>query len=174
MPEPAVETLLYLFRRAFDEGEHGLARNLAAVTEDQWDAIVPGQPFGRSIGWIAWHAVAGKHLYWDHAFGERRLTGDYTEQGVLSPRRTKDDVIAYGREWQQRWLEKIEQLTDADLQAPTKAHWGATLSMRRVISAVLEHDIYHAGEINHLRAVLDGTDKAPGEQHSTISGQLRP
>jgi len=161
MPGPAVEAFLYLLRRAFDEGEHSFVRNLESTTVQQWDAIVPGQPFGRSIGYIAWHTVAAKQLYWDHAFGERRLTGAITGQGVHNPRRLLDDVLAHGRRWHARWLESVAALEDLALEQPTTAHWGAVVSMRRVVAAIIEHDLYHAGEINHLRAILDGTDKAP-------------
>ena len=162
MAGPAVETLLYLMRRAFDGGEHSFVTNLQDVPDERWDAVAPGQAFGRSIGFIAWHTVAGKHLYWDPAFGAKTLTGDYTSEGVLSPRRSRDDVLAYGREWQANWLDSVEALPDGALARPTTVHWGATLSMRRVIAAMIEHDLYHAGEINHLRAQLDGTDRAPG------------
>lgn len=99
MPGPAIDTLEYLLKRAFDSGEHAFVRNLESTTGEQWDAIVPGQPHGRSIGYIAWHTAAGKHLYWDHAFGSKTLTGDYTGEGVINPRRTKADVLAYAREW---------------------------------------------------------------------------
>ena len=162
MAGPAVESFLYLMRRAFDEGEHSFLRNLEGTTDHEWDALVPGQPFGRSVGYIAWHTAAGKHLYWDHAFGSKTLTGDYTGTGVHQPRRLPADVVAYAREWQARWLASVEAMTDADLAAPTTAHWGSVLSMRRVIAAMIEHDLYHAGEINHLRALLNGSDGPPG------------
>lgn len=162
MPGPKVESFLYLMNRAFVEGEHSFVRNLESTSERDWDAVVPGQPFGRSIGYIAWHTVAGKHLYWDHAFGEKRLTGDYTSEGVLDPRRLLPEVLEFGRTWHEKWLESLAALDDEALAEPTTAHWGSVLSMRRVAAAVIEHDLYHAGEINHLRAVLQGTDKAPG------------
>jgi len=162
MPGPAIDAYIYLLRRAFDQGEHSFVRNLEGTSDQQWDAILPGQPFGRSIGYIAWHTAAGKHLYWDHAFGEQRLTGDYTGQGVLEPRRTLADVVAYAREWHERWLDSVAALDDGDLENPSTAHWGQVLSMRRIIAAMIEHDLYHAGEINHLRAVFDGTDRTPG------------
>ena len=163
MPGPAIETYLYLLNRAFDSGEHGFVRNLGGVDERYWDALAPGQPFGRSIGYIAWHTAAGKHLYWDHAFGSKTLTGDITGEGVRNPRRTVSDVLDYARTWHAKWMESVSALTDADLESPTTAHWGQVLSMRRVIAAMIEHDLYHAGEINHLRAQLDGTDRSPGD-----------
>ena len=162
MPGPAVDAYLYLLTRAFEAGEHSFLRNLEGTPDEQWDAIVPGQPFGRSIGYIAWHAAAGKQLYWDHAFGDRRLTGNITGEGVINPRRRLEDVVAHARTWHQKWVERVSALSDSDLAAPTTAHWGAPLSMRRVIAAMVEHDLYHAGEINHLRAIFNGTDRSRG------------
>jgi uncharacterized damage-inducible protein DinB len=162
MAEPATEAYLYLMRRAFDQGEHSFVRNLESTSTHDWDALIPGQLFGRSIGYTAWHNAAGKQLYWDHAFGRQTLTGDITGEGVLEPRRTLADVLEHARRWHERWLESVAALTQADLEAPTTTHWGQVVSMRWVIVAVIEHDLYHAGEINHLRAVLQGNDYAPG------------
>lgn len=162
MPGPAMETFVYLLKRAFDQGEHSFVRNLESTSARDWDAVAPGQPFGRSIGYIAWHTAAGKHLYWDHAFGEKKLTGDYTSEGVLEPRRSLSEVVAFARKWHEKWLASVSALDDVALTAPTTAHWGDVLSMRRVIAAMIEHDLYHAGEINHLRAQLDGSDRPPG------------
>lgn len=162
MPGAAVDAYLYLLSRAFERGEHSFVGNLRGVTDQEWDTVLPGQPFGRSIGWISWHVAAGKHLYWDHAFGDKTLIGDYVEEGVADPRRTLAEVVAMASQWHGQWVERIQAMSDADLEAPTTMHWGQTLSMRRVIAAIIEHDLYHAGEINHLRALLQGTDKAPG------------
>jgi len=35
------------------------------------------------------------------------------------------------------------------------------LPLRAIIQIAIAHDLYHAGEINHLRAVLQGTDYGP-------------
>ena len=38
---------------------HSFVRNLDSTSSQQWDAIVPGQPFGRSIGYIATTSAGG-------------------------------------------------------------------------------------------------------------------
>ncbi len=40
-------------------------------------------------------------------------------------------------------------------------NWGEPAETRWIISEIIEHDLYHAGEINHLRAVLQGDDRWP-------------
>ena len=40
---------------------------------------------------------------------------------------------------------------DVRREAPEKMRW--------IISVMIEHDVYHAGEINHLRALMQGNDR---------------
>ena len=35
------------------------------------------------------------------------------------------------------------------------------METRWLISAMIEHDLYHSGEINHVRALLQGNDAWP-------------
>ena len=44
---------------------------------------------------------------------------------------------------------------------PRTGPWGTQHETRWLIKTMIEHDIYHAGEINHLRALAQGND-APG------------
>jgi uncharacterized damage-inducible protein DinB len=52
----------------------------------------------------------------------------------------------------------IAALDDAELARARPVHMGGTLETRMIISIMIEHDVYHAGEINHLRALMQGTD----------------
>jgi hypothetical protein len=52
--------------------------------------------------------------------------------------------------------------SDSELSMPRKAHWGAEFPTERMVVAMIEHFTYHAGEINHLRALLQGDDNFPG------------
>ena len=38
-------------------------------------------------------------------------------------------------------------------------NWGELRPTRWIIAAMITHDAYHAGEINHLRSLLDGDDR---------------
>jgi len=42
-------------------------------------------------------------------------------------------------------------------------NWGERLPTRDIIRIMIAHDFYHAGEINHIRAQLQGTDRWPYE-----------
>ena len=47
---------------------------------------------------------------------------------------------------------------DAELDVPRKAHWGQLVPTYDLIVTMLEHDLYHAGEINRTRALLQDDD----------------
>jgi len=40
-------------------------------------------------------------------------------------------------------------------------NWGERLPTRVIMRMMIAHDLYHAGEINHLRALLQSTDRWP-------------
>ena len=50
-------------------------------------------------------------------------------------------------------------LSDDDLAQPRYANWGELRETRWLLSTLLQHDVYHAGEINHIRALLAGEDR---------------
>ena len=50
---------------------------------------------------------------------------------------------------------------DAELLQPRPANWGELKEMQWLITVLIGHDLYHAGEINHLRALLQKTDRWP-------------
>jgi hypothetical protein len=58
----------------------------------------------------------------------------------------------------------VAALTDDELSKPRPVHMGGTLETRMIISIMIEHDVYHAGEINHLRSLMQGTDYWRGRE----------
>ena len=48
---------------------------------------------------------------------------------------------------------------DAELDAPRLTNWGELRPTRWIIAAMITHDAYHAGEINHLRSLLGDDDR---------------
>ena len=63
---------------------------------------------------------------------------------------------------QARLMASIRGLRDdSALHELRMTHWGEAVATLRIIRTTSEHDLYHAGEINHLRALLDGTDRWP-------------
>jgi hypothetical protein len=58
----------------------------------------------------------------------------------------------------------LAAIDDAELSKPRPVHMGGVLETRVIISIMIEHDVYHAGEINHLRALMQGTDYWRGRE----------
>src|SRR5204863_10035328 len=53
----------------------------------------------------------------------------------------------------------VAALSYADLDASRKTNWGELRETRWLISTLMQHDTYHAGEINHVRSLLAGNDR---------------
>jgi hypothetical protein len=45
------------------------------------------------------------------------------------------------------------------LLRPRLTNWGERQQTRWIIAVMIQHDLYHAGEINHLRSLRQGTDR---------------
>jgi uncharacterized damage-inducible protein DinB len=161
-----IEALLYLLDEAFrgrgieesDESQ-ALLPNLATVPEDAWRALPDGAV--RSIEAIAVHVGACKVMYDEYAFGAGTLQFGTPEvepwaQGA-APR---DEVVAWLERAHATFIGHVRGLADdAELDRPRPANWGEDRETRWLIAALITHDAYHAGEINHIRSLLHGDDR---------------
>jgi hypothetical protein len=48
---------------------------------------------------------------------------------------------------------------DGELERPRRTNWGEEWRTRTIIGAMITHDAYHAGEINHLRSLIGDDDR---------------
>lgn len=157
----ALETLEWLMRAAFeDDRALSLIANLRNVRDEDWKVLPPDG--GRSIADIVKHVASDKWFDAEFYFGPGTAPDDLSpitpsyEAGSLSPQ----DLIAWLKEGHARWLTGIGSLTsDAELDRPRLAVWGSEVPTRNLIRLAIAHDLYHAGEINHLRALLQKTDQ---------------
>lgn len=161
----AIDTLIWLIKDAFDgDPEHSLLANLGGIQEQEWTALPPSA--GRSIADILEHVAWCKWMYEDYAFGTASMRGD---QPPLVPAgdvrsRPPDELLTWLKEGHRRWLASVQALNnDTELDKERLANWGELLPTRIIIRIMIAHDLYHAGEINHLRALLNGTDRWPYE-----------
>ena len=161
----AIDTLAWLIEEAFQgDPSHSLLANLHNLREEDWMAT-PGES-GRSIADILEHLGWSKWMYEDYAFGTASMRGD---QPPLVPAggaraRPRDELLAWLSEGLHRWLASVRALMDdAELDQDRLTNWGERLPTRDIIRIMIAHDFYHAGEINHLRALLQGTDRWPYE-----------
>jgi uncharacterized damage-inducible protein DinB len=159
-----IEALLDLLEEAFrgrgieatDESQ-ALLPNLATVPGAAWRSLPPGG--ARSIESIALHVGACKVMYDDYAFGTASLrfatpaVEPFAEGAAQEP-----EVVAWLEDAHDRLAGHVAALADdGELDRPRMTNWGELRPTRWIVAAMITHDAYHAGEINHLRSLL-GTD----------------
>lgn len=164
MTDVATAELLFLLDEAFDgrgleqsNESQALITNLATVTDSEWRSLPAGAT--RTIEAMTLHVAACKLMYADYAFGAGR--GQWGTPDVEGPWEPGSapmaDTIDWLRAAQVEFRAHVEALTADDLARDRPTNWGEMRPTRWIIAAIIGHDFYHAGEINHLRSLL-GTD----------------
>jgi len=160
MSKVGVEQMLYLMNEAFEgHHEHSLLANLRSVNDDEWRWKPAGGD--RSILDIVQHIGECKYMYDNHAFGDRSMhwirPGSFPTIGESA---SPDEAIGYLKDGQKLLLDHVAALEDdEELMKPRRANWGTDHETRWLISVMIEHDLYHGGEINHIRALKQENDK---------------
>ena len=152
-----VSTLIEQLADAFErDPEHSLLGNLREIEEAGWRWKPEGGQ--RSIAGVVWHAGSAKYLYHSHAFGDRSVTWEHPLTAP-SHARTIDEAMPWLREGQRLFIAALSALSDDDLTVVKPTHWDAPYTVRFAIETIIRHDLFHAGEINHLRALMQGNDR---------------
>jgi hypothetical protein len=158
MGRALVDQLLYLLDDGFERGEwHSLLGNLRQVTIEDWTWVPPGGH--RSIQAIVGHVGACKWMYENHAFGDGALTWDDRLVAGVDALGGPEAAIAWLHRSQARLRASVTALDDAELEQPRRTNWGALEETRWIVTAMIQHDLYHAGEINHLRSLRQQDDR---------------
>ena len=161
-----LDALIWLSNEAFEgDPDQSLFANLKDLQLDDWTALPAGG--GRSIASILEHVGWSKWMYENFAFDGGTLRGD--QPPMVPPdgerARPRDELLAWIREGHARWLHSLASLPgDRALDELRPTNWGDQVSTRIQIRVLIAHDYYHAGEINHLRAILHGTDSWPYDE----------
>ena len=161
----AVQELLHLLDEAFagtgieaSNESQALMTNLATVDEPTWRVLPSGA--SRTIESIVLHVATCKVMYDDYAFGAGTLRwGEPAVQPWAEGAAPMADAIDWLRLAHQRLVHHVATLTDDDLDAPRMTNWGEPRPTRWILAAMIGHDFYHAGEINHLRSLLGADDR---------------
>ncbi|HEV8516213.1 MAG TPA: DinB family protein [Candidatus Limnocylindrales bacterium] len=169
----AVDEIVYLLDDAFEgkgveasNESQSLLANLATVPEELWRRLPPSG--ARSIESIALHVGSCKVMYDDHAFGEGKLRWDQPTPELQPWPETEapmKETIAWIRGAHERFVSHVRALSDDDLATPRRANWGELKETRWLIAVIIEHDAYHAGEINHIRSLFAGEDRWRWQQN---------
>lgn len=165
MGGPGVDALLVLLDEAFEghgieesNESQALLTNLATVDEATWRAKPPGAT--RNIESMVVHVGACKIMYADYAFGPGTLQwGTREVEPWDDGEAPMSAAITWLRGTHRSFVAHVASLTDADLEALRMTTWGEERPTRWIIAAIIGHDFYHAGEINHLRSILGSDDR---------------
>ena len=158
MPRPQVDLLLRLLDRAFSGNEHALLDNIATVRGESWTNVPEGG--ARSIREITLHVGLFKYMYANHGFraGDLNYSDPPAKPG---PERLAsiDAAVNWLNDAHAYLVGCIDELSDdGQLDIDRRAHWGGLVPTYHLIVTMLEHDLYHAGEINRTRALLQNDD----------------
>ena len=180
MSRVAVNELLLIMDQAYDQNrEHSLLVNLSTVPDEAWLWLPPGNE--RSIRHMVRHIAACKYRYDNQAFGDRSVTWNspamprpstsghasapFTQEEMQSGALGLPDepsrvaMMGWLAEGHRRLRAHLAALDDDGLRQPGYAlSSGQTRDIRWVIQVMVQHDLYHAGEINHINAQYRGTD----------------
>jgi hypothetical protein len=177
MSRAAVDAYVYLLDEAFqgkDKPWHSMLGNLASVTEDDWLWVPPGG--ARTIRQLTGHVGGAVYLYYDRVFGGCKVFGEPIESwdvpaGDLgvgtddldSERRLPNEppmaaVIAWATGCAHAFRDAVATLDDAALEETRTNHRGEPWPVRWFVGTMIQHYAYHAGEINHIRALSQGND----------------
>ena len=134
-------------------------------------------PDSNSIAWLVWHLsrwkdnnaarISGRPPVWEgegwaDKFGmeaEAAGMGDTPEQ-VAAFRPERGLVFGYADAVQSTALERIAQLSPADLERDVDTPWGARQA-GLLLTATLTDSIQHIGQIAYLRGMLTGRGWLP-------------
>lgn len=161
----AIDHYLYMMDCAF-EGDptlehdkwHALLENLASVRDEDWAWLPPDGR--RSIAWLVEGLGNSKYVYASHAFGDGSMHWNNEDSlPTLPAGSSREETIAWLRDAQEYLRAGVEALEDdSELLKLRPSPFGDQRETRWMIRTMIEHDIYHAGEINHIRALAQGND----------------
>ena len=164
MSQATIDHLLFLMDNAFEgvgdsrtDGYHSLLTNLGSVTEQDWHWLPPDGK--RSIAGIVGHVGWAKHMYRNHSFGDASMMFESVPKAGPGDRPpTMAEQIDWLKDAHARLRASVAELTDDRLLEPSRTNWGEMKDVRWIIATMIEHDLYHAGEINHIRALSQKND----------------
>jgi hypothetical protein len=161
MGRTAIDTLARMLEAAYrGDPFHALRRNLDSVLPEEWEARPPDAPTPTvepatdvfAISEIVLHVAGAKFMYANHAFGDAALEWS----GINLPAtRDRDGLLTWLDEGHSAFAAGLAA-ADNDAVLEEKRPWpgGFQLPVSFMIATIINHDLYHSGEINRQRALL--------------------
>ena len=166
MARIAIELLLRQMEAAYRlDPFHALRKNLESVTSEEWEIIPvnasvgPDSEFGTqpelSICDLVGHVAGAKHMYANRLFGDASM--EWSD--LRAPGRDMVTMLAWLDDGYNALAAGVAALDDdAALQMERPAPWRTPMRVEQLVLLMLNHDLYHSGEINRQRALIRGSD----------------
>jgi uncharacterized damage-inducible protein DinB len=163
MTRLAIDLLLNRLEAAYrSDPFHALRKNVESVRDGEWD-VRPAEwrvdEFGTepelSICDLVTHVGGAKYMYVNRVFGDAAL--EWAD--IRPPSREMRALIAWMDEGHRALTAGLTALKDdAELAIERPAPWRLAMRRDQLLGIVINHDLYHSGEINRQRALLRGAD----------------
>lgn len=139
----------------WSDGWHSLLSNLRGVRDEDLDWLPPGGK--RSIRSLAGHAGVCMLVYSGYGFGEGLMA--WPNEYPPEVKSSKDDLVAWLITCHQTLHHAIAAHTDDQLEDKRET-WdeGDYRPRRWFATTMIDHILYHAGEINYIRALAQKND----------------
>ena len=163
-PRSGVDAYLIMFDHAlsetFDEFGYGhwhsLLWNLHNVHDEQWN--LPARGGSRTIQEMVKHVGSCYLIYENHAFGDATRGWQDGDLDGSPPGTTPAELVAYLSGCHATFRRSLSALDDSRLDDLVPAPWGEQLPVRRIVEIMIQNGLYHAGEINLIRALHQNND----------------
>lgn len=153
-----VKSLLQYQESAFAKSPwHSLRAALKGVSEDVFFWVPPkyhGFPWmDGSIRDIVYHVTGDKLVQISAAFEGGMLTWDALK--VELEKENMKTMMSQLEEAHKKVVQKLRDLDDEELLLKVKAWSGKRMSIMDFFLMLIEHDIYHAGQIRYIRNIAE-------------------
>jgi hypothetical protein len=105
---------------------------------------------------LAFHTGADKSVLISCSFGDGSVTWQQMTARFESLGGDLKAAKRLAEEGHAKVLQTLASLTDADLQQMRPYYGGKRLTTYELFAIIAEHDLYHAGQINYVRCLIEG------------------
>ncbi len=158
-----IDQLLYVLGLAFGGREHGLLTNLQSVPDEAWTWVPSGG--ARSVFDIVRHVGECKFVYDNQCFGDGSMAWDRPGSvPAIEAGTPRQAVVDWLRRGHEALRGHIGALSDDGVLTGVRTFFNRPQDVRWFINEMVQHDLYHAGEINHIRSLYEQRDRWAYEQ----------
>lgn len=162
-----IEFLLARLDDAFSKSRwHSLKSAIEGLTQEEasWKPPKYQSPspwsFSGSALDLIFHVGADTLFQLNQIFGDRTLTWEALDERFQAQGGDLKAALELAEEGYQALREKLNSFTDSELEQRRKTASGREITAERFFVMLIEHHVYHAGQINYIRGLYSGSKGA--------------